>query len=206
MLSAIELIQILSKGRGLRGFGCVVHQATVKPFELSAKDFLGFADKDSKIRSFRGEVNALSNVKRAIDCRIEELLWCYCLHKKSKQDNWNIPTKLEVLGKIGILAPRVLRRISNSRNFLEHEFKKPASNKVDDAVDVGALFLEATEKLCYPITHLNKGADFLIRFERDKNQVELQDGSLKQTMKIGAEDDWLEIARLLVTKRKSVMT
>lgn len=205
MLTATELVQILSKGKGVKSFGCGINQATVKPFELSARDFLSFAVEDLKIDSVHGKVNTLSNIKRAIDCRIEELLYCYCLHRKSKHHNWDIPKKLEILTEIGILAPRILRRISTLRNRLEHQFEKPCFEKVEDAVDVGQLFLEATEKLSYPITSLNKGANFWINFKRDKDEIELQDGSLKQTLKIGAEDDWLIIAKLLVTKRKDVM-
>ena len=206
MKSATELIQILSKGRGLKGFGCAVNGSTTKPFDFSAKDFLSFAFEDVKDRSVRGTVNTLSNVKRAIDCRIEELLFCYCLHVKSKQEHWDIPKKLEILAEIDILAPRILRKISTLRNRLEHQFKEPHLETVEDAVDIGELFLGATEKLCCPITYLNKGADFWIRFKRNENEIELQDGSLKRTLKIGAKDDWIVIAKLLVTKRKQVMT
>ena len=206
MPSARELVQIISSGRGLKGFGCAINGATVKPFDFSAKDFLSFAFEDLKNSSHRGIVNTLSNVKRSIDCRIEELLFCYCLQVKSKREHWDIPKKLEILAEIGILAPKILRRISTLRNRLEHQFEKPHLEKVEDAVDVGELFLEATEKLCCPIANLNKGANFLITFRRYENEIELQDGSLKRALKIGSEDDWLTIAKLLVAKRKDVMT
>ena len=205
-MNTTELIQILSKGRGVKGFGCGVNGATAKPFDFCAKNFLSFAFEDLKDDSVRGTVNTLSNVKRAIDCRIEELLFCYCLQVKSKRERWDIPKKINVLAEIGILAPRILRRISSLRNRLEHQFEKPHFEKVEDAVDVAELFLEATEKLCCPITHLNKGANFWIKFKRNENEIELQDGSLKRTLKIGSEDDWLAIAKFLVAKRKDVMT
>ncbi len=204
MPSAKEFVQVLSKGEGLKSARVSMSSNTVKPFELSARAFLDFAFEESKTDSVRGKVCALSNVKRAIDCRIEELLYCYCLQRKSKHDNWNFPKKLEILAEIGILAPRILRKISTLRNRLEHYFEKPGFDRVEDACDIGQLFIEATEKLCYPFIYLEKEG-CRIEFVYYAYVVKWHEDSLEYTLRIGAEDDWIRIAKLLVAKQKEVM-
>ena len=219
MFTVKDLVKILFEGRGLKEFGYSVHEAIVEPFDLSARDFLAFASGDIEDTSFfekevksirteirRRRVNALGNIKRAIDCRIEELLYCYCLDAKSRHQKWNIPKKIRTLSIIGILAPGILRKISYLRNQLEHEFRMPSVEEVTDALDVAELFLEATERLCYPITHLNKGTDLLIRLDRTEKRVILQEGMETRFLEINAQDDWLVIAKSLVDKRKNVMT
>jgi hypothetical protein len=203
MLTTKEFAKILSDNKT---FGGGVHGSPAKPFELSARDFLRFAVEDSKGRSTRQKVNALSNVKRAIDCRIEELLFCYCLHIKSNREYWNIPRKLEILRQIGIVAPKILRKISNLRNRLEHQFRMPDFEEIEDNVDTAMLFLEATERFCLPITHLSKGASLMIMFNRNADEIEFHLEGTKKVLKIGIEDDWLIIAKNLVEKRRYFMT
>ena len=201
MVTTVEFLQILSSAE----IGML--RAPLNPFALTAKEFLGFAVEDSEIDTIHSKVNTLSNVKRTIDCRIEELLYCYCLYKKSSHHMWNIPTKLQILNQIGILAPRILRKINALRNRLEHQFEKPSFEEIEDAVDVAQLFIGATENLCFAIMELHVGSvvepDCIIVIKRDKDEIELQTDSQKQILKIGIQDDWIAVAEILVKKRKS---
>jgi hypothetical protein len=200
METITELLEVLPNA------SITITRGHLNPYELTAKEFLSFAVEDSKMDTIHGKVNALSNAKRAIDCRIEELLYCYCLHKKSRHDKWDIPTKLQILKRIGILAPQILRKINKLRNRLEHQFEKPSFEKVEDAIDVVQLFIEATENPCWAIMELHTGKvsepDCVIKIQRDKHFIELQKGSRKKTLEIGTQDDWITIAKLLVAKRK----
>jgi hypothetical protein len=51
------------------------------PFELSSTDFMRFARSDLSENNEKSLVNALSNVKRALDCRIASLLWLFVTMK-----------------------------------------------------------------------------------------------------------------------------
>jgi len=73
-------------------------------------DFLKFAEEDLKGSSDRCLVNALSNVKRGIDCRVEALLFIFGLSKISQTERWGFPRKLESLVEIGLLAPKILNK------------------------------------------------------------------------------------------------
>ena len=116
-------------------------------FEISANDFLIFAKSDFKENDEKGLVNALSNAKRAISNRMDEIIQLSCLQVSSKK-KWNIPTKMDKLSAIGIFVPRLLqRKITSMRNLLEHEYIKPKdSQEVEDIIEIAELFLISTEK------------------------------------------------------------
>jgi len=43
-------------------------------FEIKPKDFLNYSKKDFKAKNERGNINALTNAKRAIDCQTDKIL------------------------------------------------------------------------------------------------------------------------------------
>jgi hypothetical protein len=121
-------------------------QPLLVPFELKSNDFIEFARQDLIEKTNKSLVNALSNVKRAIDCRVASLLFFFGMYRKSKRDNWNFPKSADFLVEIGVLAPNILKKINQKRNDLEHEFKKPSYDEVLDFIDVASLFLENTDR------------------------------------------------------------
>lgn len=117
-------------------------------FEINPVDFLNFAEQDLKDgKDERNLVNSLSNVKRALDCQIELLIYDCGYSKRAKKERWNFPEKLKFLKTQNIVAPRILKKINTLRNLLEHEFKKPGLDKVEDALDVVTLFIHYVQRL-----------------------------------------------------------
>lgn len=119
------------------------------PFPIRAKEFLKSAEYDLSSEYDRHLVNALSNIKRAIDCQLDSLLFGFGLFEKSKKKKWHFPDKIVCLNKIGITSPRILERINQQRNLLEHEYTSPDKKRVEDALDVATLFLAYTDKFLY---------------------------------------------------------
>ncbi len=115
------------------------------PFEIKPKDFLDYAEQDLNSNLPHRFVNALSNAKRALECQVVCLLDVFGLQKLAGKKRWWFPSKIDALKKVGILAPRILTKINNTRNLLEHEFANPNSEQVNDFIDVVALFLESTK-------------------------------------------------------------
>jgi len=117
------------------------------PFELKSEDFMRFARRDLKdTTEERSLVNALSNIKRAIDCRTASLLCFFGVYDRSKKEDWNFPQSTDFLLKVGVLAPNILRKINKKRNELEHDFKKPTHEEVTDFLDIAQLFFAFTEQ------------------------------------------------------------
>jgi hypothetical protein len=119
------------------------------PFQINSADFLNFAKNDLLIDDLHHQVNAFSNTKRAIECQIDSLLIRFGLFKKSKNDKWRFPQKMDMLNEIGIVSPEILRKINRHRNLLEHEYSIPNRENVEDAIDVASLFSKYTEKFLF---------------------------------------------------------
>lgn len=132
----------------LKSDNCDLNFVRVPIFEISAKEFLSFAKSDFKENDEKGLINALSNAKRAISNRMDEMIKLSFLQKISLKNRWNVPTKMNKLGEIGIFVPSILqRKITSTRNLLEHEYVRPNnSQEVLDAIEIAELFLASTEK------------------------------------------------------------
>jgi hypothetical protein len=112
--------------------------------EIEPEDFLAFAEKDLSSQDIRALTNALSNAKRAIDAQVAKILKLLRIRSEAVKKG-----KLDFLNDIGIVAPRIIRKIRGQRDLLEHEFKIPTRSQVEDAIDVASLFLMASARTLY---------------------------------------------------------
>lgn len=115
-------------------------------FDIFPQDFLKYAELDLATKNDHKIVNALSNSKRAIDCQVDLLLLAFGFYKLSQKKFWGFPTKLDYIEKLGVIAPRILKKINKKRNLLEHQFVKPTKEDVEDMLDIAMLFVASTEK------------------------------------------------------------
>jgi hypothetical protein len=111
-------------------------------FQLSPKDYIKFAEQDLETSDNRGIINAISNAKRAIDCRTDIIIKTLGL----------LPDKLkigrfEILQQLGVVAPRIIHKIRKIRNMMEHEYSLPEKEQAEDAVDVAILFETSSERV-----------------------------------------------------------
>ncbi len=110
-------------------------------FEINSNEFLRYAEMDLESGDNHGLINALSNAKRAIDCQVEKVLGCFRLLSRR-----NFPQKMELLRNMGIVAPRIVNKVVKARNYLEHEFKIPDKEQVEDAIDIANLFVTSLDR------------------------------------------------------------
>ena len=138
---------------------------TVKPI-----DYLNYARRDIVEGDTRALVNALTNVKRAVDCQLDVLLEMYGLLKLSQKKRWGFPEKIEVIKKIGVVSPNILKLINSRRNQLEHYHKKPIKKEVVEFLDIAELFIELFKFRMHRIELLidyDKGFAFWMDTEND---------------------------------------
>ena len=120
-------------------------------FDIQPNQFLIFAELDLTAPYEHNLINALSNAKRALDSQIDTLLLGFDFYLVAKNNMWGFPKKIELIQKLGILAPRVLKKINTTRNLMEHQFVKPKQEMVEDFVDIVSLFLASTDKYIYEL-------------------------------------------------------
>jgi len=175
------------------------------PFEITAEQFLDFAIEDLKNDSSHSRINALGNVKRAIESRIDQIFFSACLHVKSQKERWDFPKKIEILAELGVIAPKILRRINRQRNLLEHEYVIPKKDDVEDAIDVATLFIAYTDKLTRnsrmvgEIQYVDSNkVKSTIKFDRKKRTIIITDSSGEKKIKISHSDEWFTVAKILL--------
>lgn len=139
-----EVMTFLKREDLYKGLSSYSFEEFKLPFEIVAQQFLEFAEQDLLKSDDHSVINALSNIKRGIDCRVDSLLVLFSVYEKSKKERWGFPAKVSFLKEVGLLAPRVLERINTKRNKLEHEYKILTQEEAEDALDVAKLFIEST--------------------------------------------------------------
>ena len=110
-------------------------------------DFLVQAEKDYEMGGLSSEINSITNSKRAIHCQTDQAIYTlgYTPHRDYRKN-------IDLLEKLGIVTPRILRKVSDSRNLLEHEYKKPSQEQILDALDLAYLYVYSIKPLIHNIT------------------------------------------------------
>lgn len=141
-------------------------------------DYLTFARRDLVEGDTRALINALGNIKRAIECQLDIFLEMYGLFKLSIKEKWNFPKKIDVVRKIGIVAPSILRLINSKRNKMEHYHETPKKEEVVEFLDVAELFIELFKQRTHRIELLlNYENDYAIQLDTNKNQISIYENA-----------------------------
>ncbi len=146
-LSKEELIKAFKEGK-VESSSAMKRMTKKRIYDIMPEDFLSLAEKElkEKIPEDESVINSLSNIKRAIDSQIGLIIYEFGYKKKASTERWDFPDKIDFLKDKGIIAGKILEKINSTRNLLEHEFKKPERDKVEDAWDIAALFLAYSSK------------------------------------------------------------
>jgi hypothetical protein len=143
--------------------------ATGLKASLGPRDFLDFAIADSvTLDEERNRVNCLGNSKRAIDSQVDRLVHKLGFFPLARRERWNIPRKLKFISQSGVVTRRILRRLSTLRNRLEHEFAPPSKAQVEDALDVGILFISYAELVRIPSLNWSLTDKSTVRYDYNK--------------------------------------
>ncbi|WP_082385683.1 hypothetical protein [Achromobacter sp. 2789STDY5608621] len=117
----------------------------VRTEPLSAADYLSFAALDLVDgKTPRHLVNALSNAKKALHLRLEDL--CLGFGGVNPKSRRTFPDLIRYIRECGLVAPRVLDRLNAQRNAVEHDYILPTEPDVETFVDVAHLFVAATDR------------------------------------------------------------
>lgn len=113
----------------------------------SAKVYFSFAVRDLESdESDRALVNALSNAKRALHLQVETLANAFGFQTYFSKKRPNFHDYLDFCKEVGVVAPKILKRVNAVRNAVEHDYYIPKLSEVEDFIDVVELFLVATDR------------------------------------------------------------
>jgi hypothetical protein len=146
-------------------------------FDIDPQEFYLKAEKSFESGD---TIDCLANAKRSLDAQVNSLLTVLGYDNKLRK---GFPDKIKILNEVGVIAPRILLKINEQRNLLEHEFKRPNKDKVEDFLDITALFLSSTSRYInnFPETASlsNKDPKFHLNIyiHYKTNQIEIQDSN-----------------------------
>lgn len=152
-------------------------------FEVTPKEFLSYSKKDFQIGDKRGNINALTNAKRSIDCQTDKIFFSLGLDpngfppvieefvskSKNQSSKKDIPVRLRFLQSMNFAPAEIISKARMLRNKLEHYYKEPTKEEVSNAIELAELFLLATD------SKLKSLWDFSIT---DKKKNSASDGHL----------------------------
>lgn len=111
-------------------------------FEVDPRDFLDQAERDFEAGGNSTLLNSITNSKRAIHCQVDQALRAIGI----ESTNMNLPEKVRVMEETGFIFPRILKKVNQERNLLEHEYQRPDEKIVEEALDLAILFIETTNR------------------------------------------------------------
>jgi hypothetical protein len=130
------------------------------PYPTTPYDFLEYAELDLQADSPHALANSLANSKRAMDCELDYFLKSYGLEPLAIGEKWPTARKLRLVGDLGVVPNRILYKINNARNDLEHRFELPSRQTAENALDAVGTFVAAVDAYLYPV---HSGAYFFIQ-------------------------------------------
>ena len=109
---------------------------------ITPDEFITWAEQDIKGGGKRGIANALTNAKRALHARIDEIL--YSVRVRYANDWCSRPDtnlNLKVLNRLNIPTTTIAKVLTDRRNDLEHAYILPSQEQVRFYVQTARLWL-----------------------------------------------------------------
>ena len=118
-------------------------------YDITAEQFLEFAKNAISSETKESIVNAVSNLKRAIDCEMDLFFESMNIKRIFDKNNLKFEIKSKFFLDAGLLPTHSINKINTIRNKLEHEYQMPQISDVRtyyelawDVVKIIELYLE----------------------------------------------------------------
>ena len=98
-------------------------------YDITAEEFLEFAENAIAEETKEGLINAISNLKRALDCEIDLFFESINIKHVFSKNNLKFEKKTQLLSDIGLLPVHTINKLNTMRNKMEHDYEVPV---IDD--------------------------------------------------------------------------
>lgn len=134
---------------------------------LSAEELLVFAENAITSGTKEGLVNAISNLKRALDCEMDMFLECINLKSISDKKNLKFEKKTQFLADIGLFPIQSINKLNKMRNKLEHEYRMPEISDLQTYYELVWSIVKIVE-LYLELSYINGEINFVLHIESNK--------------------------------------
>lgn len=94
-------------------------------YDISSEEFLDFAENAIASETKEGIINAVSNLKRALDCEMDMFFESINIKRIFDKKNLKFEKKTQFLANIGLFPIQTINKLNFMRNKREHEYKVP---------------------------------------------------------------------------------
>lgn len=120
-----DILQFILRADDIEHDASLGSDMVIPVYDISAEEFLAFAENAIASGTKEGLVNAISNLKRALDCEIDMFFECLNLKRIFDRKNLKFEKKTQFLADIGLFPTQSINKLNLMRNKLEHEYKIP---------------------------------------------------------------------------------
>lgn len=120
-----DVIQFILQADEIERDASIGSDIIIPIYDISSEEFLDFAENAIASGTKEGIVNAISNLKRALDCEMDMFFECINIKRIFDKNNLKFEKKTQFLASIGLFPIRTINKLNMMRNKLEHEYKTP---------------------------------------------------------------------------------
>jgi hypothetical protein len=114
-------------------------------FKVMPRQYLSFAQQDIESGLEHRYINAITNIRRAVNCQVDRLIKLLLYYNISLRDKWSSQRKLQFLMSMEIITKNELYKMAATRNITEHFYIQPHPEKVMSALSTATEFIDSTE-------------------------------------------------------------
>lgn len=121
---------------------------------ITPDEFITWAEQDIKGGGKRERANALTNAKRALHARIDEILYSVRVRYANDWPKWpqivDTSRKVNVLRRLKMSTTTIAKVLTDRRNNLEHAYIIPSTKQVQADVETARLWLDNSKSYLHP--------------------------------------------------------
>ncbi len=120
-----DIVQIILRTDKIECDSSNSSNISIPIYDISAEEFLDFAENAIVSETKEGIVNTISNLKRALDCEMDMFFESINVKRIFDKKNLKFEKKSQFLADIGLFPIQTINKLNFMRNKLEHEYKTP---------------------------------------------------------------------------------
>lgn len=120
-----DILQFILQSDDIESDGSCGSDIILPTYDISSEEFLEFAESAIANGTKEGLINAVSNLKRALDCEMDMFFESINLKRIFSKNNLKFEKKTQFLASIGLFPIQSVNKLNLMRNKMEHEYKTP---------------------------------------------------------------------------------